>query len=97
MPNDGAGDHSIQEIKIKGNTMSNLEIRAINAYFKTAKAIGGSPIQPSKPVSVTHNGLDYVVLSNRHETLAVYRVRTIKGKKTLKGLKRWNSSVAAKS
>lgn len=59
--------------------------RAFAAYFRNP----GQVMQPSAPEYVTHEGLDYVVLSNTHGILAVYRVRTVNGKSVLKGLKRW--------
>ena len=68
--------------------------RAMAAYFRTAKQLDGSPIQPSTPVMTEHGGLKYIVLSNTNSTLAVYRVRIVNGEPVLKGLKRWPKEVA---
>ena len=67
--------------------MSPLEQRALSAYFKYNDGMG-QPMQPSDPETVEIDGKRYIVLSNTHETLAVYRVRTVNGKDALKRLKR---------
>ncbi len=67
--------------------LSNLEKRALNAYFKPND--GGHAMQPSAPETVTHNGLTYIFLSNVNGALACYRVRTVNGKQVLKRLKRY--------
>jgi hypothetical protein len=69
--------------------MSDLEARALAAYYRTAKGSDGAAIQPSPPVTVEHKGLQYIVLSNIKGLLAVYRIRTVNGESVLKGLKRW--------
>lgn len=53
-------------------TMTDLERRALSAYFRH----NDEPLQPSDVDEVEHDGKRYVVLSNAHEQLAVYRVRT---------------------
>lgn len=70
--------------------------RAEAAYFKAAKKLGDSVVQPGKPQMIEHEGVHYVVLSNTKGTLAVYRVRMIDGVPILKGMKRWPSEVAPK-
>ena len=66
-----------------------LSNRAMAAYFRAAALQDGTPIQPSPPEHVQHDGLDYIVLRNVDGILAVYRVRFVKGEAVLKGLKRW--------
>ncbi len=73
--------------------MTDLERRAMSAYFKNLNALGATPMQPRPPTTVEHNGLTYVVLSNGGGVLAVYRVRIVNGKPVLKGLKRWPKEV----
>lgn len=61
--------------------------RALVAYFRT-----GGTDQPSNDGGVTeHDGLLYVVLSNAHRTLAVYRVHN---DGALRRMKRWPREVA---
>ncbi|MGC9543602.1 hypothetical protein [Streptomyces sp. UG1] len=63
---------------------SSLESRALAAYFRYQ---GGDTIdQPSLCEEAEHDGLNYVVLSNQHRTLAVYRVQN---SGQLRRLKRW--------
>lgn len=69
--------------------MSDLELRALAAYFRASKSADGAVIQPSPPVTVEHKGLKYIVLSNINGLLAVYRVRIVNGQAVLKGMKRW--------
>ena len=68
--------------------MSPLEQRALSAYFKYSDGMG-QPMHPSDPETVEIDGKRYIVLSNTHGTLAVYRVRTVSGKDALKRLKRF--------
>jgi len=61
--------------------------RAFAAYFKTAEADGGIPIQPANTSGLrSHDGHDYVVLENANGVLAVYRVRN---DGVLRRMKRW--------
>jgi hypothetical protein len=73
--------------------MDDLTRRAMAAYFRTADLAGVmSPDQPSGSSGpVEHEGKTYVVLTNSHRTLAVYRVRT---SGQLKRLRRWPAEVA---
>jgi hypothetical protein len=59
--------------------------RAIAAYYRAEDI----PDQPSATTSdvVTYQDRTYVVLRNRHRTLAVYRVRPVDG--VLRRMKRW--------
>lgn len=68
--------------------MSPLEQRALSAYFKYNDGTGQLQ-QPSEPETAEIDGKTYIVLSNTHGTLAVYRVRNVNGKDTLKRLKRY--------
>ena len=75
------------------NTLSQLEQRALAAYYRNgtrnAGVAGGSVNQPGAVETVEHDGLTYIRLSNVNGILAVYRVRTVNGEQVLKGLKRW--------
>lgn len=74
--------------------MQDIERRAIAAYYRSNA--GGYINHPQQPPDVVeHGGLRYVVLSNVNGTLAVYRVRSVNGQDSLKGLKRWPAAVAA--
>lgn len=70
-----------------------LEKRALSAYYRAAAQTEGSPNQPGAVDTVEHDGLTYIVLSNVNGILAVYRVRTVNGEPMLKGLKRWPKSL----
>ena len=72
----------------EASIMSPLEQRALSAYFRHSDGMG-QPVQPSDPDTVEIDGKRYIVLSNTHGTLAVYRVRTVNGKDALKRLKRY--------
>lgn len=67
--------------------MDDLLKRAYSAYFRHAED-RGQIMQPSEGCSgiETCRGMDYVVLRNNYEVLAVYRVRN---DGQLKRLKRW--------
>jgi len=68
--------------------MSNLETRALAAYFRGHDGIGQLQ-QPRAVETVEHGGLTYIRLTNVNGILAVYRVRTVNGQPMLKGMKRW--------
>ncbi len=76
--------------------MTDLETRALAAYYRAANALDGSPMQPEPPITVEHAGLQYIVLRNVNGVLAVYRVRVVKGAPVLKGLKRWPADLAVR-
>lgn len=61
--------------------------RALAAFYRSAKW-PETPMEPSQALSgmTTLNGLEYVVLRNTHQVLAVYRVRN---DGMLKRLLRW--------
>jgi len=68
------------------------ETRALSAYFKAGKNAVGQLQQPGYPqIAKTEDGKQYVVLTNRHGILAVYRIRT---DGILKGLKRWPEEIS---
>ena len=70
-----------------------LEDRAIAAYTRRAMQEGGwrgSVNTPSRPQTTTVDGKRYVVLSNCHGILAVYRV---KNDGALKGLISWPAEI----
>jgi len=67
------------------------ETRAIGAYFKAGKNAVGQQQIPSAQEMKTEDGKRYVVLTNRHGILAVYRIRT---DGILKGLKRWPEEIS---
>ncbi len=71
------------------SNLSNLEQRALSAYYRTASRTGGSVNQPGDIHEVEFKGLPYIYMSNVNGLLAVYRVRTINGESVLKGLKRY--------
>ncbi len=75
--------------------MTDLETRAMAAYYRAANTGDGSVNTPSTPATVEHAGLTYIVLSNIRGVLAVYRVRTVNGAAVLKGLKRWPAALGA--
>jgi hypothetical protein len=68
--------------------MDELTARAIRAYYVTAKRSGLEPKQVSESLCGVeqHGGLQYAVLRNNYETLAVYRVRA---DGVLRSMKRW--------
>jgi hypothetical protein len=72
---------------------SDLENRAMAAYFRSANQLGGSAIQPGRPEEIEVDGLRYIVLSNGGGILTVYRVRIVNGVEVLKGLKRWPKEI----
>ncbi len=65
-----------------------LHRRAVAAYYRIAARDGYGAVQHSERNSgyERYNGLDYVVLRNNGQTLAVYRVRN---DGVLRRLKRW--------
>jgi hypothetical protein len=68
-----------------GSDTDDLLRRALAAHFRS-----GGTTHPSRDSAVrTAGGLPYVVLRGIVGTLAVYRVRTVKGQPMLKKLKRW--------
>ena len=74
-------------------TDDELVARAFAAYFRSAARTGQQRDQPSKGGDVIeHDERLYVVLTNSHRTLAVYRVRT---SGQLKELRRWPREVAS--
>jgi hypothetical protein len=72
--------------------MSELQNRALAAYFRSCASSGAIPQQPTTQ-EVTIDGLRYVVLRNVEGILAVYRVRVVNGQQVLKCLKRWPASL----
>lgn len=80
------------------NALSNLEQRALSAYYRAgtrAHAGMGQTSQPGAVETVEHEGLQYIRLTNVNGILAVYRVRIVNGEPVLKGLKRWPSALNA--
>lgn len=68
--------------------MDDLTRRAFAAYFRSIRANGEIEVQPSEGRSGVAKvaDLEYVVLRNNYEVLAVYRVQNTG---TLKRLRRW--------
>ena len=73
-------------MKILSRSLNDEAVRrALSAYYRY-RGYGGSPDAHSSSEHVQHEGLEYVVLANGFETLAVHRLGN---NDRLRRLRRW--------